>query len=333
MHIQSHLMSGWCAANCFSLTARERFLAMLAATLPDLDGLSWFFGAKAYWATHHIYGHNLLFGIALSGFLSVFCTHRLKCFLLYLGLFHLHLGMDLLGSGDGWTIPYALPFSSHEYAFHGTWDFNGPENKLVGLALLIWCLGIAVVQRRTPLEYPMPKLDAQLVALGVKAVARMTVCGARLRRIRLLSLGCRYWWLPPVAFYAAELCHEAGHGLAALLTGGTIRQIDLMPWQLTQTVLTTNPHPGIVVWAGPLFGIALPLVIGRIWRRWKYAAMLRFFSGMALVVNGVYLGLGGFARIGDTLEMTRSGTPLWAMVIFGIAALISGVLLWCRSDH
>ena len=40
MHIQSHIMSGWCAANCFPLTARERFLAMLAATLPALDGVT-----------------------------------------------------------------------------------------------------------------------------------------------------------------------------------------------------------------------------------------------------------------------------------------------------
>lgn len=168
MHLQTHVMSGWCAANCLKLTARERFLAMTAAVLPDLDGITYVFGQEAYWATHHIYGHNLLFVLAGSGILAAFCAAKLKCFLLFFFLMHLHLVMDLLGSGEGWTISYWFPFGRGEYAWSFGWDFDSVENKLAGLFFLLWCVWIAIYRRRTPLEWPMPKLDAQLVALAQK---------------------------------------------------------------------------------------------------------------------------------------------------------------------
>lgn len=174
MHIQSHIMSGWCVANCFSLTAKERFLAMLAATLPDLDGVTYVLGRDAYWATHHVYGHNLLYGVVLAGILTCFSSHRWKCFLLFTGLIHLHFLMDLLGSGEGWTIPYFLLFHKREFAWSFGWEFDSVQNKLTGLLLLLWCVWIAVYRKRTPREYLMPKLDAQLVEAAQKLRPRRT---------------------------------------------------------------------------------------------------------------------------------------------------------------
>ena len=75
MQIQCHIMSGWCSANLLNLTAKERFFAMLAASLPDLDGVTILLGQKAYWATHHIYGHNLLFGLQFG---NSSCVSRIK---------------------------------------------------------------------------------------------------------------------------------------------------------------------------------------------------------------------------------------------------------------
>ncbi len=172
MHIQTHIMSGWCAANCFSLTPKERFLAMLAASLPDLDGLTYFFGQNLYWSTHHIYGHNLVFALLLSGGLAAFCTHKLKCFFLFLGLVHLHFVMDLLGSGEGWTIPYWFPFNKTEYVWSFGWDFNAVENKLAALLFLFGCVAIAVFLKRTPLEFLMPKLDRRLAGWAQKLKIR-----------------------------------------------------------------------------------------------------------------------------------------------------------------
>ncbi len=166
MHIQTHIMSGWCLANCFTLTARERFLAMLAATLPDFDGGTWLLGRDAYWATHHVYGHNLLFALLLSAVLTVFSTAKFKCFLLFLALVHLHFALDLLGSGEGWGIPFWLPFDGREYEWSFGWEFDNWRNKAAALLLLGWCCRIAVRPGRTPFEWPMPNLDRQLVELA-----------------------------------------------------------------------------------------------------------------------------------------------------------------------
>ncbi len=168
MHLQTHLMSGWCVGNLINLSARERFWAMVMAVAPDLDGLTYLWSVKAYWATHHVYGHNLLYLIAVAGVLTVFCQHRLKSFALFMVIGHLHLAMDLLGSGEGWTIPYWLPFDRKEYLWAWGWAFDSWQNKVAGLGFLLWCVWIVVYQKRTPLEYVMPKLDAQLVNLAQK---------------------------------------------------------------------------------------------------------------------------------------------------------------------
>ena len=82
--------------------------------------------------------------------------------------------MDLLGSGEEWTIPYFLPFHKREFAWSFGWEFDSVQNKLAGLLLLLWCVWIAVYRKRTPLEYLMPKLDAQLVEAAQKLRPRRT---------------------------------------------------------------------------------------------------------------------------------------------------------------
>lgn len=97
MHIQTHLLSGWCFGNLFCINNRERFFCILAAVLPDLDGIGAILGQEQYWDYHHILGHNLFAGLLFSGILTVFSMHRVKAFLLYIGLFHLHVLMDFFG--------------------------------------------------------------------------------------------------------------------------------------------------------------------------------------------------------------------------------------------
>lgn len=164
MHIQTHVMSGWCAGNLVRLTPRERFGCMLAASLADLDGLGYFVSAEMYWQYHHKLTHNMLFGLALAGVLTFLSTHRLKAFLVFLGLFHLHLVLDYFGSGPGWEIAYPWPFSAWTIENRHAWPFYSWQNISVGFAFLAWMIVIAIRQGRTPLEVMMPKLDAQLVA-------------------------------------------------------------------------------------------------------------------------------------------------------------------------
>ena len=103
MHIQTHILSGWCIANCFPCTPRQRLFAMVAASAADIDGVVIVFGREAYWTYHHTFGHNVFTVLLLSGVFAAFTPgRRIGSFLLFLGLFHLHLLMDYYGSGPDW---------------------------------------------------------------------------------------------------------------------------------------------------------------------------------------------------------------------------------------
>jgi inner membrane protein len=165
MHTQTHILSGWCVANCLPLTPRQRLLAMLAATLPDLDGLGILFGEDYFVRFHHVVGHNLFALAAISAVLAAFSRRFWTSLALFLALGHLHLLMDYYGSGFGWTIAYFWPVSSREFQTVDAWKFYSWQNLTAFGVLLLWTILIAIRSKRTPLEALMPRLDRQLVAL------------------------------------------------------------------------------------------------------------------------------------------------------------------------
>ena len=141
---------------------------MLAASLQDLDGVGLLISQDLYWDYHHLLGHNLFYGLLLCALLVYFSQHRLKAFLLYMALFHLHLILDYYGSGPGWGIVYAWPVSSWSIENPHAWPFYAWQNVATGYFCVGWTCWIMLVQKRTFLELPMPSLDRQLVALGQK---------------------------------------------------------------------------------------------------------------------------------------------------------------------
>ena len=168
MHVQTHILSGWCVGNLLpGFTPRERLLCMLAASLADLDGISRLFGEEAYWDYHHKLGHCLAYGLLLCGALTIFARppRRVLAFVVCLALFHLHLVMDYYGSGPGWGIAYLWPFSQREWRNADAWPFFSWQNIVAFVVLLVWTLWIARRQLRTPLEAMMPNLDRRFVRL------------------------------------------------------------------------------------------------------------------------------------------------------------------------
>lgn len=163
MHIQTHVMSGWCVADLFDLTAKERLFAMVAASVADLDGLGIVISSDHYVAYHHVLGHNLLFGVLVSSLLTAFSTRRAKRFCLFLALFHLHLVLDYFGSGPGWGIFYLWPFSRLEIINPNAWDFFSWQNICAAGTFLLWTIAIIFKSKRTPLEVIMPSLDTKIV--------------------------------------------------------------------------------------------------------------------------------------------------------------------------
>src|SRR5437764_5105956 len=85
-----------------------------------------------------------------------------------------------------------------------------------------------------------------------------------------------------------QVVHELGHVVGAWLTGGRVARLVLHPLTLSRTDLADNPHPLVVVWAGPVLGCVLPLAAWGITAalRPSWAYLPRFFAGFCLVANG-----------------------------------------------
>jgi hypothetical protein len=130
-----------------------------------------------------------------------------------------------------------------------------------------------------------------------------------------------------------QAVHEAGHVVGARLTGGRVERVVLHPLTISRTDLAENPHPLVVVWAGPALGVAVPLILSAVAAaaRVPGAFLLRFFAGLCLLANGLYIGVGSLDRVGDAGDMLRHGSEPWHLWLFGAAAAPAGLWLWNRQ--
>jgi inner membrane protein len=148
----------------FRFDARQRVACMIAASMADLDGLGILFGEKYYWDYHHKVGHNLFFGLLGSLLLTLWCRRQwIKTFLVCLALFHLHLFLDLWGSGPLWHIHYLWPIANVILKNPRSWDLYSWQNMVVYVCFLIWALWIASRLGRTPIELLVPRIDQAFV--------------------------------------------------------------------------------------------------------------------------------------------------------------------------
>jgi hypothetical protein len=89
----------------------------------------------------------------------------------------------------------------------------------------------------------------------------------------------------------------------------------------------------LVVWAGPVLGVVLPVVGWAVATalRLPGAFVLRFFAGFCLIANGAYIAVGSFDRIGDSGQMLRHGSASWQLWLFGLVTVPVGLWLWHRQ--
>lgn len=159
MHLPTHVLSGWVFANALPLTARERLFCMVSAAVADVDGLGFFFGEEAYWRFHHVVGHNVFFGLLMSLALAAASSRRILAFAAYFTCFHIHLLMDLYGSGVGWRIHYLWPIEPAGFKSDAAWPLMSWQNYLAFTTLALVTAIIAVKKRRSPLELLLPRLE------------------------------------------------------------------------------------------------------------------------------------------------------------------------------
>ena len=148
----------------------------------------------------------------------------------------------------------------------------------------------------------------------------------RMNQVILIASFVPFCWLAMMAV------HEVGHILVGWLTGGSVTKVVLHPLAISRTDVSPNPMPLFVVWAGPLIGVLIPLLIWAILWRFKIPGeyLARFFAGFCLIANGAYIGIGAFANIGDAGDMLRHGSTNWQLWLFGTITIPIGFLIWHR---
>lgn len=132
-----------------------------------------------------------------------------------------------------------------------------------------------------------------------------------------------------------QAVHEFGHLVGAWATGGRVARVVLHPLTISRTDLAENPHPLVVAWAGPLVGVAMPMLIWLLAAGLRLSAkfVLRFFAGFCLIANGAYIAIGSLAGIGDAGDLLRHGAPGWCLWLFGVVAMPTGLGLWHQQGR
>ncbi|CAN5269707.1 hypothetical protein BH10PLA2_BH10PLA2_29900 [soil metagenome] len=130
-----------------------------------------------------------------------------------------------------------------------------------------------------------------------------------------------------------QVVHECGHVLGAWGSGGVIERVVVHPLTISQTKLGDNPRPLVVVWAGPVLGVLMPLVAWWLvmFSRLSITFLVRFFAGFCLIANGAYLAIGSFDQIGDCGELLRVGSAVWQLWLFGFITVPAGFWLWHKQ--
>jgi inner membrane protein len=156
----THLLASWVIAAKTTDNPRDCRLVALAGILPDADGFGIFLDLACeatgnkntlfYEHYHHYLLHGAFGGVAIALFLACFTRQRWRVALLALGVFHLHLLCDLVGSRgpsplDLWPIFYYGPFDKDPmWLWKGQWALDAWPNRLLSMVLLVWALRLAV---------------------------------------------------------------------------------------------------------------------------------------------------------------------------------------------
>ncbi len=129
---------------------------------------------------------------------------------------------------------------------------------------------------------------------------------------------------------AMTILHEIGHVFHAVLSGGNVVQVALSPWEFSRTDVLPNPSPLFVAWGGAVWGVLVPIaawIVTRTTAR-SHSYLAAFFAGFCCIANGAYIGAGSIVQEGDAGDMLRNGAALWVLIVYGIAAVATGLRLW-----
>ena len=113
-----------------------------------------------------------------------------------------------------------------------------------------------------------------------------------------------------------QAVHELGHVIGAWATGAEVKRVVLTPSTISRTDVVNNLHPLVVVWAGPMVGAALPILLWLLARLHAYQCICspifcRLLSDCEWSLH--------WTRIFRWCGRLRRNAPVWR---FTVAALV-----------
>lgn len=132
----------------------------------------------------------------------------------------------------------------------------------------------------------------------------------------------------PLCWLGMMAVHELGHVVGAWLTGAKVERLVLNPLVFSRTDVVGGDSPRMVIWMGPMMGIALPLLLWLIIAKWRLAYLFRFFVGFCLMANGGYFASVFIEPVGDTADLLRAGESPLLMLLFGLPCIFAALACW-----
>ena len=146
LHFLTHIGLSWIVASLGRRSAKDRWLITLAGVLPDFDGVGILWSENAYGAAHRAVGHGLAFALVWIALTLALADHRGRAAVLAMLCFHVHLLLDLVGTG-GLPIRYFWPLSDRGWSYTGRWTLASWPNAIV---MILTLLGVLWVGWRSP---------------------------------------------------------------------------------------------------------------------------------------------------------------------------------------
>ena len=155
LHFLTHVGVSWIVADLARLTSRDRWVVVLAGTLPDLDGIGILWSEPAYVAAHRAAAHGVFFAVLIVALAALGSDRPWAAGVMAALSFHLHLLLDVVGTG-GLPIRYLWPLTDWEWSYGGHWVLASWQNAAVMIAT---ALGVVAIERRRRGTPGRPMID------------------------------------------------------------------------------------------------------------------------------------------------------------------------------
>jgi hypothetical protein len=119
----------------------------------------------------------------------------------------------------------------------------------------------------------------------------------------------RFMLLLVLAWSVMVMTHELGHIVSGCCLGATLVDFDIRPWGLPYNVFSSDPHPLLILWGGPVLGVLTPLAVAMFFR----TPAIWFVADFCLLANGIYLAIAwiaGDSHLDTTRILKHGGSPV-----------------------